>query len=306
VRGEPGQPANHPAVAGLVFVLLAAAAVVWAAELAGAARVVALGAVAVGFAAYARWDRRRLRAAWVALRHHRDEGWELRRGVWVPVAYAAHRRRAPLRRAWRGLGRGGVLGVLVAFVLGLGTFTAALDGLFERMGDRCREFGPCDPVPPTPTAPPPFLVGTLSEVRLGAARVPQLVAWTERGLATPEGLSAQDAAWPGRLVTYRVELRGLAGAECRVRWTLLDAASGERVVDARYGWVTVDAVAFPDSKWTAQAPEEDVNVGLFWVPYVAPGAFVVEVELLNPDGVHLDVERTEEFVVAADDLPAPG
>jgi hypothetical protein len=229
----------------------------------------------------------------------------MRRGVWVPTGFAAAQRWSPLRRATHYLGRNGVIGVVVAVVLGLSTFTESLDGLFERAQDRCREFGPCDPIPtppPTPTPPPNYIVGTLTEVRMGAARVPQIVAWQERSLATPEGLTQADATWPGRLVTYRVAFRGLARVVCPVRWTLLDARTGERVVDSRYGWITVHAPAFPDSQWSAEAVVEDAAVGVFWVPYVASGTFVVEVELLNPAGIPLDVERTEEFTVSDADL----
>jgi hypothetical protein len=183
---------------------------------------------------------------------------------------------------------------LLALVVGLGTFTEALDGVITRVELRCHQFGPCAPLPP------PYLVGALTNVRLGAANVPQLAAWQERNLATPPGLTAQDAKWPGRFITY---LHGLANAVCLVRWTLLDAVTDERVVDDRYGWKTVHAIAYPDSNWTAQAVDQDINVGTLWVPYVAAGTFVVEVELLDPHGIPLDVEPTPPFTVAADDLP---
>ncbi|MDF3016960.1 MAG: hypothetical protein K0R44_2185 [Thermomicrobiales bacterium] len=155
---------------------------------------------------------------------------------------------------------------------------------------------------PPPTPPPDTLAGSLTEVRLGA-KVPQAAAWLERDLATPESLTAEDAAWPGQLISYRVEFRGFGSAKCPVKWTLLDAATGERVVDNQYGWKTVHATAYPDSKWEVEATEEDANVGLMWIPYVAPGTFVVEVELLDPSGVHLDIERTPPFTVLEGTLP---
>lgn len=204
---------------------------------------------------------------------------------------------ARLGRWLRGWGLGRRITAGLGLVVLLGTFSEALDGALDRLEDRCRQFELCNPLPPA------VLVGTLTEVRPGAAKVPQAVAWAERGLATPTTLTKQDAAWPGRLVTYRVEFRGLGDALCSVRWTLLDAASGQRVADDRSNWRTVHAPAFPDSRWKVEAAEEDANVGLIWVPYVAAGRFVVEVELLDPGGVHLDVERTVAFVVAADDLP---
>jgi hypothetical protein len=53
-----------------------------------------------------------------------------------------------------------------------------------------------------------------------------------------------------------------------------------------------------------EARETDVNVGFAWVPYVAPGTYFVEIELLNDDGIHLDLERTDTFDVAPNELPA--
>jgi hypothetical protein len=89
-----------------------------------------------------------------------------------------------------------------------------------------------------------------------------------------------------------------------VRWTLYDATTGRRVPNGTAGWQTIHAPAFPDGNWVVEARETDVNVGFAWVPYVAPGTYFVEIELLNDDGIHLDLERTDTFDVAPNELPA--
>ena len=195
------------------------------------------------------------------------------------------------------------IGVVVTAVIALGAFTDALEVIGTWSVNRCRELGVCEPLPPT------WLVGTLTEVRLGATNVPQAVAWAEGNVATPADMTPREAGWPGRFVTYRVEFRGLVGAVCFVRWTLLDADSGERVedrwnpTDQRKRWITVHANAFPDTRWRVEADQQDAAIGAIWVPYVAPGRFVVEVELLDEDGEYLDIERTPVFTVTEDDLP---
>lgn len=193
------------------------------------------------------------------------------------------------------------LAIIFTTVASLGAFTDALDWTLSGLQGPCQKVRLCDPPPPE------WLVGTLTEVRLGAANVPQAAAWAERSLATPSELTQGDLAWPGRFVTYRVEFRGLVDAVCFVRWTLLDAVSEERV-QGRHGWKTIHARAFPDSRWTVEANQEDAAIGTLWVPYLAPGTFVVEVELLNADGQYLDIERTPPFTVTEDDLArlAPG
>ena len=196
------------------------------------------------------------------------------------------------------------LGIAFTLVVALGAFTDALSWTVAWSLDRCREIGVCDPPPPM------WLVGNLTEVRLGAANVPQATAWSERDLATPTSLTADGAAWPGRFVTYRVEFRGLVGTECFVRWTLLNAFTGERVteglptVDGKHTFKTVHAKAYPDSRWKVEANQLDVAIGTLWVPYLVPGSFIVEVELLDGDGEYLDIERTPAFPVTEDDLPA--
>ena len=191
----------------------------------------------------------------------------------------------------------------ITFVAALGAFTDALDGMFTRAQDGCRAIGLCEPLPPL------WLVGNLTEVRLGAANIPLVEAYTEGEDPVPTDLPPRIAAWPGRFITYRVEFRGLIGTECFMRWTLLDAVTEERVVDrwsveqGRSRWETVHADAYPDGKWTVEADHQDAAVGTLWVPYLAPGAFRVEVELRNARGVYLDIERTPAFTVTAEDLP---
>jgi hypothetical protein len=195
------------------------------------------------------------------------------------------------------------LGIVFTVVVALGAFTDALAWTVAWGSDRCRAIGVCAPLPPM------WLVGTLTEVRLGASNVSQAVAWAEGNLATPAAMPPREAVWPGRFVTYRVEFRGLVGAVCFVRWTLLDATTGERIEDRwnpedkRTRWMTVHAPAFPDTRWTVEANQQDAATGTLWVPYVAPGSFVVEVELLDGDGEYLDIERTPVFTVTEDDLP---
>jgi hypothetical protein len=46
-----------------------------------------------------------------------------------------------------------------------------------------------------------------------------------------------------------------------------------------------------------------VNIGLLWIPHVAVGQFVVEIELRDEAGTLLDLERSETFSVTSDDLP---
>jgi hypothetical protein len=157
--------------------------------------------------------------------------------------------------------------------------------------------------------PPEWLVGNLTEVRLGAANVPQAQAYPERDIPIPADLPANEAAWPGRFITYRVEFRGLVGSVCLMRWTLLNARTGERVVDQwaaeqeRRRWITVHAKAYPDSRWLVEADEQDVAIGTLWVPYLAPGSYRVEVELKDSRGEYLDIERTPVFTVSEEDLP---
>jgi hypothetical protein len=196
--------------------------------------------------------------------------------------------------------------LVLSIVIGFAAFTAAVLTLFDRGVEGCRAVGACPALTPTPTAPPSFLVGTLTEVRLGAPRVPLAAVYDDRDLATPAESDWANGrgARRGQVLTYRVEFRGMGEAVCRVRWTLYDVATGERVPDGTGGFKTGRAQAWPDSQWTVVAAEEDANVGLLWVPYVAAGTFVVEIELLDSRGVPLDVERSEPFTVDQRDLPA--
>ncbi len=192
---------------------------------------------------------------------------------------------------------------VVTVVGALGAFTDALDVGFDWSLERCRAIGLCAPLPPN------WLVGDLSEVRLGAENIPQTQAFTERELPIPTNLPPREATWPGRFITYRVEFRGMVGNMCLVEWTLLDAATGERVVDrwadedARRRWATIHARAYPDSRWQVEADKRDAAVGTLWVPYLAPGRYQVEVELVDARGEYLDIERTPPFTVTEENLP---
>lgn len=191
----------------------------------------------------------------------------------------------------------------ITVVGALGAFTDALDLTLSWSLDRCRAVGVCAPPPPN------WLVGNLSEVRLGAANIPQTQAFTERELPVPTRLPPREATWPGQFITYRVEFRGMVGNVCFVEWTLIDAATGERIVDrwasedARNGWATIHARAYPDSRWQVEADKRDAAVGTLWVPYLAPGSYQVEVELVDARGEYLDIERTPPFTVTEEDLP---
>jgi hypothetical protein len=215
-------------------------------------------------------------------------------------------------RAWAAvqlgrLRRHAVVSVVVSLVVVVGTigaFTTAIDQARGWSLDRCRATGLCAPPPPE------WLVGNLTEVRLGAANVPESQAFAERNLPTPTGLPALEAAWPGQFITYRVEFRGLIGSVCLTKWTLLNAVTGERVLDqwanetGRRRWATIHARAYPDSRWLVEADQEDEAVGTLWVPYLAPGRYQVEVELLDARGEYLDIERTPAFTVKPADLPS--
>jgi hypothetical protein len=198
----------------------------------------------------------------------------------------------------RRLGCFSAVAILFSFVVAIGTFTDTLDGVFTRVQERCREFGPCEPLP---TAPPKTLVGSLSDIRLGAPRIPQVTVWMERGLATPSSLTDVDLAWPGRFITYRVEFRGYGNATSTVRWTLINAETGERVAARQYGWPTVKVLG---SEWKVHASELDSGIGEIWVPYGIPGNYLVELELIGPGGVILDLERSDPFTVSGEDLPS--
>jgi hypothetical protein len=52
-----------------------------------------------------------------------------------------------------------------------------------------------------------------------------------------------------------------------------------------------------------EADLQDEAVGTLWVPYLAPGSYQVEVELLDDRGEYLDIERTPPFTVKQEDLP---
>ena len=74
-------------------------------------------------------------------------------------------------------------------------------------------------------------------------------------------------------------------------------------MDGNQQWKTIHTRAFPDTHWRVEADHVDAAIGTLWVPYVAPGRFVVEVELVDADGQYLDIERTPVFTVTEDDLP---
>ena len=80
--------------------------------------------------------------------------WTYRHGLWRPARVEAARAAKWYRRLGRSLARTGWKGVIVGAVslaVAFGTFTRELDSTFDRLRDRCREVGPCDPIPPTPT-----------------------------------------------------------------------------------------------------------------------------------------------------------
>lgn len=200
----------------------------------------------------------------------------------------------------RGYGWKRILAWLVGLVGTLAVLTSNLNLLFDPVLDGCREIGICDALPP------PVLVGTLSEVRVGAAHLTLREAYLDGNASGVENVSPEDLEWPGQLITYRVEFQGLEKATCSVKWTLYDANTGRRVPNGTSTtWKTVHALAFPNGRWTVEAYESDVIVGLIWVPYVAEGTFVVEIELVNESGARLDLERSGEFEVSDQDVPDP-
>jgi hypothetical protein len=142
------------------------------------------------------------------------------------------------------------------------------------------------------------LAGTLSEVQLGARNVTLEEMYDDRPELDPaaDGLDEPDLMQRGQLVSYRVEFEGLEDKACYVRWTLYDAKTGERVPNGTGGWKTVHAAAWPDGRWTIEVIERDVGQGEIWVPHVAPGRYVVEIELYDNDegGQLLDTERAED------------
>jgi hypothetical protein len=192
----------------------------------------------------------------------------------------------------------GWLALVIAAVTTFGTLSAAAGNAGELVGslhDGCRFVRICSP------EPPPRLIGSLSELRIGPPGVTMQEAYLQRGGDAAELLV--DGDWPGQLVTYRLEYQGSYQATCTIAWTLYDAHTGERLPEFISGWDTRHVPAFPDRRWTKEAGDTDVNVGVIWVPYVQPGTFVLEIALLNPAEVLLDLERTEPFEVAAQDVP---
>jgi hypothetical protein len=144
---------------------------------------------------------------------------------------------------------------------------------------------------PTPTAAASTLAATLMDVQLGARNVPLRQVYQDRPQLDPakDGISPEELDQRGQLVSYRIEFQGLLDRRCEVKWTLYDAATGERVPDGT--WKTNHAVAWPDGFWTVEARERDVGQGEVWVPHVAPGQFVVELEVYDDRGILLDAER---------------
>jgi hypothetical protein len=86
----------------------------------------------------------------------------------------------------------------------------------------------------------------------------------------------------------------LLGRRCEVKWTLFDATTGKRVPDGR--WKTNHARAFPDGYWTVEARDLDAGQGEVWVPHVAPGRFVVELEVYDDRDILLHVARPKDAV----------
>jgi hypothetical protein len=141
------------------------------------------------------------------------------------------------------------------------------------------------------SAPPPTIGATFADVRLGERGVTMATVYRDYNLPTG-GEEAWRLERPGIYIFYEIELVGLVGRSCTVRWTLLNGA-GERVPGGQ-AWATVDAEAWPEFTWTAEAAEDRVT-GRFWVPYAIPGTFHVEIALYDDRGTRLATYDTESF-----------
>jgi hypothetical protein len=144
---------------------------------------------------------------------------------------------------------------------------------------------------PTPTVAASTLAATLMDVQLGARNVQRRQVYQEHPGLDPanDDVSPEELDQRGQLVSYRIEFQGLLDRRCVVKWTLYDGTTGERVPDGT--WITNHAMGWPDGTWIVEARERDVGQGEVWVPHVAPGQFVVELEVYDDRGVLLDTER---------------
>src|SRR5215217_3780844 len=215
------------------------------------------------------------------------EAWLVRASRWKGVLNSWLGRavgRVP-KTGWKRL----VLG-LVAVVTGLATFTEAVDGVIDRSVDGCRMVNICDPPPPS------VWTGAFTELRVGAAGIPLQEVYAEGNRTIPATMPQETREWPGRLITYRVEFQGLE-CVCSVRWTLHDATTGRRIPSPTNRWETRHVKAFPNGAWVVDSRQTEVVIGLIWVPNVEAGTFIIEVELLDEQGVYFDIERTEPFEV---------
>lgn len=203
----------------------------------------------------------------------------------------------------RSFGWKGRLVGLAGLITTLAAFFSILDVLSGPLIDGCRNVGMCDSPTPLPTSPPLHMKGTLSNVEFFAQYTLGEV-YENQNRTVPDDLShLQD--WPGRVITYRVEFQGLAGSTCLVHWTLYDAETMRRIPHGMGIWPTIDARAFPNGEWIVDRQQMDGAVGEIWIPYVASGEFLVEIELtLESSGLHLDRVNTS-FVVSPDDVPTP-
>jgi len=105
----------------------------------------------------------------------------------------------------------------------------------------------------------------------------------------------------GRVVRFGVRAVGLAGARCRVAWSLTDKASGAPVAGTR--WKVIDVPGWPTGDLFPRTDDDRLD-GEIWVPLpTGAGPFTVTLTLVDQAGGRL-AETFAEFSLVRP-TPAP-
>jgi hypothetical protein len=162
---------------------------------------------------------------------------------------------------------------------------AAATSLFDWFGGKVDP-----PAPPPPAEIDARVLGV--DLRSPSQRLVDYLRETNQSTA---GLTKFEGAEPGYVFNVRVRLKGNQDARLPLRWSVIDANTGQPLRDPLY---TQTATVF-----NPRGPDQ-ARTWPFWVPYPPrKGKFLLRATLIDEKRQPLDEAESEPFVLAR--APAP-
>jgi len=113
------------------------------------------------------------------------------------------------------------------------------------------------------------------------------------GKVPPPEITVPQLGEAGVVVGFDVLLEGFAGQTCRLRWSLVDAATRVRVPEANL----VDQPGWPIGTFTPGGNRDQASGEVWVAPPARAGTYLVRLELEDPRGVRLTALDSEPFTV---------